>query len=80
VYRNIHPKQSVLLDLCKFIKSRNLLKFELVAGEEVSDYCILDGNNKDVTLKIYQKSGETIPVGLNLEWRNGNEPLFTLVN
>lgn len=80
VYRNIHPHQPVFLDFCKFIKSRNLLKFELAAGEEVPDYCFLDGNNRNITLEIYQKSGEKIPVRLNLDWNDNSDPLFSLVN
>lgn len=80
VYRNIHPRQPVLLDFCEFIKSRNLLKFRLAAGEEVADFCILSGSNKNIFLEIYQKSGEKTPVRIDLDWQEGNNPSFSLVN
>lgn len=79
VYRNIHPKQKVLLDFCEFTKERNLLKFRLAAGDEVPDFCILDGNNKEINLKIYQASGKTISVKLKLDWKEGKDPSFPVI-
>ena len=80
VYRNIQPHQPVLLDFCEFTKSRNLLKFRLAAGEEVADFCILDGTNRNIILEIYQKSGEKTSVRLKLDWKAGNNPSFSLEN
>jgi hypothetical protein len=80
VYRNIHPHQPVLLDFCEFIKSRNLLKFRLAAGEEVADFCSLDGTNRDIILEIYQKSGEKTSVRLDLDWKEDKSPSFSLAS
>lgn len=79
VYRNIHPNQSVMLDLCEFTKSRKLLKFRLAAGDEVEDFCILDGNNKEITLKIYQEDGKTISVKLKLTWASEELPQISII-
>ncbi|MBI4089126.1 MAG: hypothetical protein HY424_00260 [Candidatus Levybacteria bacterium] len=69
VYRNIHPNQSVLLDFCELIKSNNLLKLSLAAGDEVPDYCILHGGDTKVAIKIYQEDGKTITTKFKISWQ-----------
>jgi len=69
-----------MVDFCEYYKKRKKLKFRLAAGSEVEEFSMLDGNNKNMLLKIYQKSGKTIGVGINLKWIKGKFPTFSVVS
>ena len=78
VYRNIHPKQTVLLDFCEYIAERNLVRLFLAAGGEVGDYSIVRASQTRVFLKGYQGNGKVVEAEILINWQGGQEPVITI--
>lgn len=80
VTRDIHPQQSVYLDICNYIKRNegDLLRLSLKAGTEVEDFCQLKSDSTRIVLKAYQDSGQTIVINLLINWDGKNNPSISI--
>lgn len=81
VMRDIHPDQSVYLDICNYIKKKEgvVLRLSLKAGSEIKDFCQLEIGSTKIELKAYQNSGQTVVITLLIEWDGWNNPTISLI-
>jgi hypothetical protein len=81
VARDIHPNQSVYLDICNYInrKEGDVLRLSLKAGQEIEDFCTLKLGSTKLELKAYQDSGQTVEIILIIDWNGKNNPSIRLL-
>lgn len=74
--RDIHPNQSVYLDVCNYIKrdKDSVLRLSLKAGSEIKDFSLLKAGSTKLVLKAYQDSGQTVEINLLVTWDGINKP------
>lgn len=80
VARDIHPNQSVYLDICNYIKRKDgdVLQLSLKAGSEIADFSVLKLGSTKLFMKAYQDSGQTIEMILIISWDGKNNPSIRL--
>lgn len=76
--RDIHPNQTVLLDIFYFEhpssqQAEGSLNFALAIGSGIENFAEIKSEKTELSLKLYQESGQVIPFRLLIKWpRNGD--------
>ncbi len=80
VLRDIHPGQTVYIDICNFIENRKslILATSVAAALHITDFCKLNKGQTTLKLMAYQDSGQIVPIKLLIEWDGQNAPNITL--
>lgn len=76
--RNIHPRQSVYLDIYKYYKESNNLKLATIAGQDIEDFSSLKPGENNVTIRLYQESGQTLKIELTITWNGKSNPTIKI--
>jgi hypothetical protein len=82
VYRDIHPNQSVYLDVFDYIISPkgNLIRLSLKAGNEISDFSNINKGEIIIKSRIYQASGQTVNLKLKINWNGIDKPELKIID
>lgn len=80
VLRNIHPGQTVWIDICNFIKSSNslILATSVAAALRVPDFCKLNQGGTTLKLSVYQDDGQIVPITILIKWDGKYDPNISI--
>ena len=81
VARDIHPNQSVFLDITNYIKRKegDVLRLSLKAGQEIEDFCSLKVGFTKLSLRAYQDSGQNVSIRLQVNWDGKSSPTISIL-
>lgn len=86
VIRNIHPQQSVYLDLCEFISAQRegygvidaVIRLRAEAGQEIEDFSRIKKGDTELFIKLYQADGKALGIKVAINWDGRNPPQVKL--
>jgi len=83
VIRDIHPHQSVYLDIFNLNtgeENSKILKLAVVPCSNIDDFSKLEIGENTIVLKFYQESGQTITKKLKIIWDGKDSPRIETIN
>jgi len=79
--RNINPYQSVNLDIYRYSPNdlNNKLKLATIVCQDINDFSSLEKGENDITIRLYQDSGQTLKIELKVIWDGESTPAMKLI-
>lgn len=80
VLRDVHPGQTVWIDICNFIKSSNslILATSVAAALQIPDFCKLNQGETTLKLSVYQDDGQIVPITILIKWDGKYDPNISI--